>query len=66
MPVVLCHRDLWIENIFLSDGRIRLIDCDCTGWSFIGEDIASLIADYTDVEDLDEYFRKLVPAYLKG
>lgn len=32
LPVVLCHRDFWVENIFLSEGKIRLIDWDCAGF----------------------------------
>jgi thiamine kinase-like enzyme len=66
LPVVLCHRDFWIENIFLSDGKIILIDWDCAGWGFMGEDLASLIADDTDIEYLEEYCRRLIPAYYKG
>lgn len=26
LPVVLCHRDFWVANIFYSDGKIILID----------------------------------------
>ena len=66
LPVVLCHKDFWIENIFLSDGEIILIDWDGAGWGYLGEDIASLIVDDTDVELLDEYYRRLIPAYYKG
>lgn len=66
MPVVLCHRDFWVENIFLSDGKIRLIDWDCAGFGYLGEDIASLIYDDTETENLHEYFRRLIPAYIKG
>jgi hypothetical protein len=66
LPVVLCHKDFWIENIFLSDQEIILIDWDGTGWGYLGEDIASLIVDDTDVELLDEYYRRLIPAYYKG
>ncbi len=66
LPIVLCHRDFWIENIFFSNGKIRLIDWDCTGWGFMGEDIASLIIDDTDVEYLTKYYSKLIPAYLRG
>lgn len=66
LPVVLCHRDFWIENIFLSDGKLRLIDWDCTGWGFLGEDIASLIVDETDAECLGEYCHRLIPAYHRG
>lgn len=66
LPVVLCHRDFWVENIFLSDGKIRLIDWDCAGFGYLGEDIASLIYDETETEDLHEYFHRLIPAYIKG
>jgi thiamine kinase-like enzyme len=66
LPVVLCHRDFWTENIFLSDGRIRLIDWDCAGWGYLGEDIASLIFDDIKTEKLHEYFRRLIPAYCSG
>ena len=64
LPVVLCHRDFWIENIFVSNGQIRLIDWDCAGWGCLGEDIASLIFDDTETENLHNYFRTLVPAYV--
>ena len=66
LPVVLCHRDFWVENIFLSDRKIRLIDWDCAGFGYLGEDIASLIYDDTRTENLHEYFRRLIPAYIKG
>jgi len=66
LPVVLCHRDFWNENIFFSDGLIRLIDWDTTGWGFLGEDVASLIVDGMDVERFEENYNRLVPAYLKG
>lgn len=66
LPIVLCHRDFWIENIFVHGGKIRLIDWDTSGWGYVGEDIASLIIDGTDAERIDEYYRKLIPAYCKG
>ena len=66
LPVVLCHRDFWIENVFVSDDKIILIDWDGAGWGYIGEDIASLIADDTDSESIGEYYRRLVPAYCRG
>lgn len=66
LPVVLCHRDFWNENIFYSDGKIKLIDWDTAGWGFIGEDIASLIADGMSVDRFEENLRVLIPAYLKG
>lgn len=66
LPILLCHRDFWNENIFFSDGLIRLIDWDTTGWGILGEDIASLIVDGMGVERFEDNDRRLVPAYLKG
>ncbi|MBE5965405.1 MAG: GNAT family N-acetyltransferase [Lachnospiraceae bacterium] len=66
LPIVLCHRDFWNENIFFTDGVIRLIDWDTAGWGVLGEDIASLIVDGMDIEQFEENYRRLVPAYLKG
>ena len=66
LPIVLCHRDFWNENIFFTDGVTRLIDWDTAGWGFLGEDIASLIVDGMDVERFEENYNRLVPAYLKG
>ena len=66
LPVVLCHRDFWIENIIYVDGKIRLIDWDTAGWGFLGEDLASLISDDIDYENFEEYCQKLIPAYYNG
>jgi len=66
LPVVLCHKDFWIENIFSADGKIILIDWDCVGWGYMGEDIASLIVDDTNPKHWNEYYRRLIPAYYKG
>jgi len=33
---------------------------------YLGEDIINLICDNPDIELWDEYYRKLIPAYLKG
>ena len=72
LPVVLCHRDFWIENIFYSDksgksgGKIKLIDWDGAGWGYMGEDLASLVLDDVKTENLHENYRRLVPAYFKG
>ena len=66
MPFVLCHRDFWYSNIFYSDGKIILLDWDCTGWGYMFEDIIQLITDETDVKYLEEYYRKFIPAYIKG
>jgi hypothetical protein len=66
LPIVLCHRDFWLENIIYSDGGIIILDWDCTGWGLIGEDILQLIIDETDAKNWKEYYRRLVPAYFKG
>lgn len=66
LPIVLCHRDFWNENIFFTENTIRLIDWDTAGWGFLGEDIASLIVDGMEVEEFEENYNRLVPAYLKG
>ena len=66
LPIVLCHRDFWNENIFYSGGEIRVIDWDTAGWGFLGEDMASLIVDGMDVGRFEENYRRLVPVYLKG
>lgn len=66
LPIILCHRDYWIENIFYKNGNIIAIDWDTTGWGYLGEDIAQLIFDDIDVKYFDIYLQKLIPAYYKG
>lgn len=66
LPIVLCHRDFWVTNIIDSDGNIILIDWDTTGWGYLGEDMASLIADEADTEHMVEYYHRCIPAYYKG
>lgn len=66
LPIVLCHRDFWVTNIFYSGGKIILIDWDTTGWGYLGEDMASLIADEADLEHMVEHYRRCIPAYYKG
>ncbi|MBN1776644.1 MAG: aminoglycoside phosphotransferase family protein [Clostridiales bacterium] len=66
LPRVLCHRDYWTENIFVSGGNVIAIDWDCAGWSAPGEDIASLVADETPAGQIGAYYRRLLPAYYTG
>lgn len=66
LPIVLCHRDFWITNIFYTSEGIRLIDWDTAGWGYLGEDIASLIADEADVAHMAEYYKRCVQAYYNG
>ncbi|MCL2549094.1 MAG: aminoglycoside phosphotransferase family protein, partial [Symbiobacteriaceae bacterium] len=42
LPVVLCHRDFWLENIMVRNGETILIDWDTAGWGYLGEDLVSL------------------------
>lgn len=66
LPIVLCHRDFWVENIFYSDNKIVAIDWDTAGWGYLGEDIASLITDEPDVSHMIENYQKCIPAYYRG
>lgn len=66
LPVVLCHRDFWVANIFSTGGSTVLIDWDTAGWGHLGEDIASLIADEPDISRMAENYRRCVPAYYRG
>ena len=66
LPIIFCHRDFWVTNIFHTDNGIRLIDWDTTGWGYLGEDMVSLIADEADVEHMIEIYQRCVTAYLKG
>jgi hypothetical protein len=66
LPIVVNHRDFWIENIIYQPNSIFVFDWDCVGWGYLGEDLASLIGDDTPTEKVAEYFERLVPAYNKG
>lgn len=66
LPLVLCHRDFWVTNLIFIDGKVRIIDWDTCGWGCMGEDLASLIADETDIDRMVEYYHRCVPAYYKG
>jgi len=66
LPIVLCHRDFWVTNIFCASDKVVLIDWDTTGWGYLGEDIASLIADDADIIHMVENFKNCIPAYYKG
>lgn len=66
LPVVLCHKDFWVANIIATEDIISLIDWDTAGWGYFGEDLASLIADEADVEQMLTYYKRCVPAYYRG
>ena len=42
------------------------MDWDTAGWGYLGEDMASLIADEADIEHMVEYYRRCIPAYYKA
>lgn len=66
LPIVLCHKDFWVTNIFYSSGNMIVIDWDTAGWGYLGEDMASLLADEADVEHMVEYYHRCIPAYYRG
>ena len=66
LPLVFCHRDFWVTNILYRDGEIGLIDWDTAGWGYLGEDIASLIADEADIENMVVYYHACTAAYRRG
>ncbi|MET3941634.1 hypothetical protein ABIC22_004446 [Paenibacillus sp. PvP094] len=66
LPLVLCHRDFWVTNLIYAEGKIALIDWDTSGWGYLGEDLASLIADEADVNYMVDYYKRCVPAYYQG
>jgi len=43
-----------------------LIDWDTAGFGYFGEDIAALIADEADVENMAALYERCVPAYYRG
>jgi hypothetical protein len=72
LPKTLCHRDMQCENIFLSNVNIiTLIDWDCAGWGFIGEDVIQMISElfvcrFFDIADFEKYSNQLLSAYKRG
>ncbi|MDP5277112.1 aminoglycoside phosphotransferase family protein [Chengkuizengella axinellae] len=66
LPLVLCHRDFWVTNLIYADGNFALIDWDTSGWGYLGEDLASLIADESDINNMVEHYQRCIPAYYKG
>ncbi len=66
LPRVLCHRDFWITNIIYTEGKFAVIDWDTSGWGYMGEDLASLIADESDIDKMVEFYERCIPAYYKG
>lgn len=55
-----------MTNLIYADGKIALIDWDTSGWGYLGEDLASLIADEADVHSMVDYYKRCVPAYYQG
>ena len=67
LPIVLYHGDFHAGNIFLRNSKVILFDFGhFAGWGYLCEDIANLISDNEKYELWGEYYRKFVPAYLRG
>ncbi|WP_438448461.1 aminoglycoside phosphotransferase family protein [Gorillibacterium sp. sgz5001074] len=66
LPLVLCHRDFWVNNLIYANGNFALIDWDTSGWGYLGEDLASLIADEPDIDCMVEHYQRCIPLYYKG
>jgi hypothetical protein len=66
LPIVMGHGDFWFANIFYVKGTIVLVDWDCAGWSYLGEDASQLITDEVDAPKISKYACKFAPAYYKG
>jgi len=66
LPIVLCHRDYWNENIIYDNGVFCLIDWDTSGWGYLGEDLSTLISDDIDYTKFEEFCERLIPAYYRG
>lgn len=66
LPLVLCHRDFWVTNLIYAEGKFALIDWDTSGWGYLGEDLASLIADEGNIDNMVENYKRCIPAYYKG
>jgi thiamine kinase-like enzyme len=66
LPIVLCHRDYWNMNIFYTNNKFRIIDWDTTGFGYLGEDIASLIIDETDINIIVSCYKECIPEYYRG
>lgn len=66
LPIIICHRDLWSTNVFYQPGRVTLIDWDTTGYGYMGEDIASLVADEVPPEKMKALYPLCIEAYYEG
>jgi len=66
LPIVLCQRDYWHENIFYDNGNVIVVDWDTTGWGYLGEDIAQLVFDDIEIKCFKECWDRLIPCYYKG
>ncbi len=66
LPKVFCHRDFWVANVFFQEEEIIVIDWDTAGWGYMGEDIASLIADESALDILVSNYYRCLAGYVKG
>ncbi|XMB86391.1 aminoglycoside phosphotransferase family protein [Mycoplasmatota bacterium WC44] len=71
MPKTLCHRDLTPGNVFVSDDNVTVIDWDCLGTGFVGEDIVDLFAESLvfynfDINKANDLKEVLINNYYSG
>ncbi|MBW4258550.1 aminoglycoside phosphotransferase family protein [Methanobacterium sp. YSL] len=65
-PLILTHRDFWIENIIKTPDGLTILDWDCVGLGVLGEDLASLIGDDTTIIQMTEGFKNWIASYNQG
>lgn len=65
-PLILTHRDFWIENIIKTKDGLIILDWDCVGLGFLGEDLASIIGDDTTNTQMAEGLKYWISAYNLG
>jgi hypothetical protein len=53
------------SKVIQHDGKIALIDWDTSRRCYLGEDLASLIANEADINHMLEYYQRCVPAFYK-
>lgn len=75
IPITLCHGDVHHDNIIINmnsgKDQIYLVDWDCAGYGYLGEDIIDILMEafvYTDkdVSLLPKYKQKIFEGYRKG
>ena len=75
LPVTLCQGDFYHDNLIFRESsagtNIYVIDWDCAGYGYMGEDAVDLLLEsfvYSDrdVALLPEYKQRIISSYLRG